>query len=142
MRKNYLALPFILTIAIFSDGFSVMKNPKPGSIKLEPTGFSIEGFTHYCLLGGVGAYLEYREPDLNIQEPKHLPKLNGFTYSELLLSFIKSLLFEYKNYNGSDGLSAYTLFGLGNYRIINDELLAYANKKVLNNQALLKNIYT
>jgi hypothetical protein len=141
MRKNYLVLPVILTITIVCLGFSVIKNPKPGSIKIEPIGFSIDGFTHYCLLGGVGAYLEYREPDLNIQEPKNLPKLKDFTYSELLMSCIKSLLFEYKNYQGSEGLSAYSFFGLGNYRIINDELLAYANKKVLNNQTLLKSIY-
>jgi hypothetical protein len=59
----------------------------------------------------------------------------------LLISFIQSLLFEYKNYQGSENLSGYSFFGLGNFRIINDELLEYANKKILNNQKILQGIY-
>ena len=106
-----------------------------------PIGFSIQGFTTYYLSGGLDAYLEYKEPDIRIKEPAHLPKLKDFSYSELLMSFIQSLLFEYKNYHGSENLSAYSFFGLGNFRIFNDDLLAYANKKILNNQKALEDIY-
>jgi hypothetical protein len=141
MRKKYIATSLIILSAIILMSFSNIDEPKPGNIQIKPVGFSTNGFRTYCLLGMANAYLEYEEPGLNIKEPTHLPKLEGITYSEILLSGIKSLLFEYKNYEGEKGMSAYSLFALGNYNVINDQLLDYANKKVLNNQKMLQLIY-
>ena len=141
MGNKFILGILILTAGIFLVSFTITRNPEPEKIKLEPMGFSIHGFTTYYLSGGADAYLEYKEPAISIKEPTHLPKLKDYTYSELLLSFIQSLLFEYKNYKGSENLSAYSFFGLGNFRIINDELLKYANNKILNNQKTLQVIY-
>ena len=106
-----------------------------------PKGFSRNGSTIYYLEGGIDAYLVYKDPDLNVEVPESLPYQQYVPYKDLLLSGVKSLLFEYKNYQGMMDLTSYMVFGLGNYNIITTELLQFANEKILPDQKCLKSIY-
>lgn len=106
-----------------------------------PKGFSSDGdYTSY-LEGGSTPYLVYNIQDFNIVVQDTLPYANQISYRELLLSGIKSMLFEYKNYKGQDNLTAYSVFALGNYTVITPELLTVLNELVFPNQGFLKSIY-
>ena len=71
----------------------------------------------------------------------YFPNKKNIPYNELLISGLNSLLLEYKNYQGNITSSAYILFALGNYSVMNETILFYINKKILSNQSLLLKIY-
>ena len=90
------------------------------------------------MLGFIGTdnTIEYETPSIRIDKsPKILSSLN-INYEELLMSGIKSLLFESKNYRGSELLSSYSVFANGNYSVIDDRLLRIANKFIFKNKTI------
>lgn len=110
-------------------------------IFLNPKGFRTNtGHTNY-LLGQSVPYIIYNTPNIDIEEPKELPVLPELSYQKLALSGINSLLFEYKNYSGILDYTSYAVFALGNYNIMTDKLLEYANNIFFPNQELLKKSY-
>lgn len=107
---------------------------------LKPIGFIdsdhlMEGFI------GSNSTIEYETPSIEIKKsPDILPALQ-INYTDLLMSGIKSLLFEYKNYRGGDHLSSYSVFANGNYSVIDEKLLGIANKYLFRNRTLLNQLY-
>lgn len=107
---------------------------------LKPIGFIS---SNHLMLGFIGTdnTIEYETPSIKIaKSPDVLPSL-GINYDELLMSGIKSLLFEYKNYRGGDHLSSYSVFANGNYSVIDEKLLGIANKYLFRNRTLLNQLY-
>lgn len=132
MKKTIVIMQFVLTLNAFSQTIH--------PIVLEPTGLSTNGYSIEFLEGGSNAFLKYKSPNIHSAEPSNLPVLERLSYSKILMSGIKSLLFEYKNYSGKF-LTGYSIFALGNYSIYTDQLLEYANKLFLPDQNLLKKVY-
>lgn len=108
---------------------------------IQPEGFSTDGFTTYYLSGQISAYLIYNQPLISISVPEKMPHQNKVPYDTLLYSSLSSLLFEYKNYKGVDNLSGYTIFALGNYCMMPDQLLPILNKIIFPYRSLLIQLY-
>ena len=85
--------------------------------------------------------VEYKHPCTGITEPTGLFVTGGLNYKQLLESGIKSLLFEYKNYEGASDLSAYSVFALGNYSAVTPAVLRVANKYFFGNRKMLQSVY-
>lgn len=108
---------------------------------IQPKGFSTDGFTTYYLSGGGSAYLRYNKPPISISVPETMPHRNKIPYDTLLYSGLSSMLLEYKNYKGYENLSGYTIFALGNYCMMPDNLLPILNKLIFPNRSLLTQLY-
>ena len=107
---------------------------------LKPIGFANgDNF----LLGFIGgeSIIEYETPSIKIEKSPNILSSLGINYGELLLSGIKSLLFEYKNYRGGNHLSSYSVFANGNYSVIDERLLRLANKYFFKNRKFLNQLY-
>jgi hypothetical protein len=97
---------------------------------------------HIMLEGGSSYSQVFQDPDIKVVEPVDLPKIDNVDYKDLLVGGIKSLLFEYKNYKGTE-LLYYSIFGQGNYcdDCKKESLLSYMNKTLFPNQELLSQTY-
>lgn len=106
-----------------------------------PDGLSTNGYSTSYLLDGSSAYVKYKSPAITVSVPDSFPLKMEIPYNKLLLSGLKSMLFEYKNYKGHVTSVSYTLFGLGNYSEMNETILSAINKNIFPNQNVLLAIY-
>ena len=135
--KNILWYLMILSFPFIGSAQQKVKvNPY-----IQPEGFSTDGFTTYCLTGKSSAYLRYIDPGISITVPASMPYQKKIAYDTLLYSSLSSLLFEYKNYEGDANLSGYSIFALGNYCMMPNELLPTLNKLIFPNKSLLIRLY-
>ena len=139
MKKNLVVFLFLINM---SSVFSQSLNNDVFTIK--PKRFSIydtpDGEIGYCLSGS-GPYVEYDKPVFEVNIPETLPEKEQIPYAKLLFSGIHSLLYEYKNYDGRFPKISLSVFALGNYRALSDEMLEILNKSILPNRGYLETIY-
>jgi hypothetical protein len=99
------------------------------------------GISDNNLLGEFSKNVAYKPINLKVKVPNDFPNKKNIPYDKLLMSGLNSMLLEYKNYYGDITTSAYILFALGNYSVMNEDILSLINKKIFTNQTLLKKIY-
>jgi hypothetical protein len=99
------------------------------------------GISEKYLIGNLSSNVAYKPINMHVAVPKDFPNKKNIPYNDLLISGLNSMLLEYKNYQGNITSSAYILFALGNYNVMNETILKYINKKIFINQTLLTKIY-
>lgn len=139
MKKNLVVFLFLISIS------SVFSQSLPTDIfQIIPKRFSIyetpNGEIGYCLSAS-GPYVMYDKPVFEVNIPETLPEKEQIPYAKLLFSGIYSLLYEYKNYDGLFPKTSLSIFALGNYRALSDEVLDIMNKSILPNRGFLETIY-
>ena len=139
MKKNLVVFLFLISIS------SVFSQSLPTDIfQIIPKRFSIyetpNGEIGYCLSAS-GPYVMYDKPVFEVNIPETLPEKEQIPYAKLLFSGIYSLLYEYKNYDGLFPKTSLSIFALGNYRALSDEVLDIMNKSILPNRVFLETIY-
>lgn len=139
MKKNLVVFLFLINISsVFS------QNLDSDIFTIKPKRFSIyetpNGEIGYCLSGS-GPYVMYDKPGFEVNIPENLPKKQKIPYTKLLFSGIHSLLYEYKNYDGRFPKTSLSVFALGNYSVLSDEVLEILNKSILPNRGYLETIY-
>jgi len=139
MKKNLVVFLFLISIS------SVFSQSLPTDIfQIVPKRFSIyetpNGEIGYCLSAS-GPYVMYDKPVFEVNIPETLPEKEQIPYAKLLFSGIYSLLYEYKNYDGLFPKTSLSIFALGNYRALSDEVLDIMNKSILPNRVFLETIY-
>lgn len=139
MKKNLVVFLFLISIS------SVFSQSLPTDIfQIIPKRFSIyetpNGEIGYCLSAS-GPYVMYDKPVFEVNIPETLPEKEQIPYVKLLFSGIYSLLYEYKNYDGLFPKTSLSIFALGNYRALSDEVLDIMNKSILPNRGFLETIY-
>lgn len=139
MKKNLVVFLFLINISsVFSQSLHT------DIFQIKPKRFSIyetpNGEIGYCLSGS-GPYVMYDKPVFEVNIPEILPEKEQIPYVDLLFSGIYSLLYEYKNYDGLFPKTSLSVFALGNYRDLSNEVLEILNKSILPNRSYLKTIY-
>ncbi|MEY3322064.1 MAG: hypothetical protein RLZZ417_1647 [Bacteroidota bacterium] len=139
MKKNLVVFLFLINISsVFSQSLHT------DIFQIKPKRFSIyetpNGEIGYCLSGS-GPYVMYDKPVFEVNIPEILPEKEQIPYVDLLFSGIYSLLYEYKNYDGLFPKTSLSVFALGNYRDLSNEVLEILNKTILPNRSYLETIY-
>jgi hypothetical protein len=139
MKKNLVVFLFLINISsVFSQSLHT------DIFQIKPKRFSIyetpNGEIGYCLSGS-GPYVMYDKPVFEVNIPEILPEKEQIPYVDLLFSGIYSLLYEYKNYDGLFPKTSLSVFALGNYRDLSNEVLEILNKSILPNRSYLETIY-
>jgi hypothetical protein len=92
----------------------------------------------YYLEGGGYDYLQFNSVDLKKTPSPDLPVFKELDYEKILNGGLNSFLFENKYY---DDLSYYSLFGWGNFSVMNKDVLEMANELFFPNRKILNSVY-